>query len=317
VAVFQVAILVVGLAVDAALAVMPVLMWLRGGRDPHFTDDDSVLMPSPPPDFTPALASVVLAGRASRRTIMAGLMTLASENLICFRPEPSPIGHRAGLDLTDHRPRHVDLPEPESTLYGAIRDAVQRLGPINSLALVELKGAFAEFTRALDITAVARGWVRKRPGAVIHAWRIVAGIEVVAGALVGWVAASWASAWISESYWPVAGAVAAVGIGALGAGAITFVVSGAMPARTKDGAMLAAMLNAYRRTLIATIKQAQSLEQVVEMRPLPWVGTPTEEIAWGVAFNLERQIDSLLGQSLEISDTGGWPTGIRDWFSII
>jgi hypothetical protein len=315
--VLQTVILVVGLAVDAALAVMPVLVWMRGGRDPHFTDDDSVLMPSPPPDFTPALASVMLAGRATRRTIMAGLMTLASENLICFRPEPSPIGHRAGLDLTVHRPRHVDLPEPESALYGAIRDAVQSFGPINSLALVELKGAFAEFTRALDIAAVARGWVLKRPGAVIHAWRIVAAVEVVAGALVGWVAASWASAWISASYWPVAGAVAAVGIGAFSAGVITFVVSGAMPARTKDGAMLAAMLNAYRRTLIATIKQAKSLEQVVEMRPLPWVGTPTEEIAWGVAFNLERQIDSLLGQSLEISDTGGWPTGIRDWFSII
>jgi hypothetical protein len=317
VAVLQVAILVVGLAVDAALAVMPVLMWLRGGRDPHFTDDDSVLMPSPPPDFSPALASVMLAGRATRRTIMAGLMTLASENLICFRPEPSPIGHRASIDLTPHSPHHVHLPDPEAALYVAIRDHIRRFGYVRALDISRLNVAFAEFTRALDITAVARGWVLKRPGATIHAWRIVAGVEVVAGALVGWVAASWASAWISESYWPVAGAVAAVGIGALGAGAITFVVSGAMPARTKDGAMLAAMLSAYRRTLIATIKQAKSLDQVVEMRPLPWVGTPTEEIAWGVAFNLERQIDSLLGQSLEISDTGGWPTGIRDWFSIV
>ena len=81
--------------------------------------------------------------------------------------------------------------------------------------------------------------------------------------------------------------------------------------------MLAAMLNAYRRTLKATIAQAQSLEQVVVMRPLPWVGTPTEQIAWAVAFNLDRQIDSLLSQSLEVSQAGGWPTGIRDWFSII
>jgi hypothetical protein len=53
------------------------------------------------------------------------------------------------------------------------------------------------------------------------------------------------------------------------------------------------------------------------MRPLPWVGTPTEQIAWAVAFNLDRQIDSLLSQSLEVSQAGGWPTGIRDWFSII
>ena len=313
----QTVILAVGLAVDAVLAMFPLLMWLRAGRDPQFTDDDSVLMPAPPPDFTPALASVMLAGRATRRTIMAGLMTLASENLICFRPEPSPIGHRASIDLTVHRPRHLDLPAPESGLYSDIRDAVDHFGPINSIALFELKGAFVEFTRTLDVTAVARGWVMKRPGATIHAWRILAGGEAVAGAVVGWGMASWLSASLGESYWPVAGAVATVGIGAVVAGLVTFLVSGAMPARTKDGAMLTAMLNAYRRTLIATIRQADSLAQVVEMRPLPWVGTPAEEIAWGAAFGLERQIDSLLGQSLEISQVGGWPAGIRDWFSII
>jgi hypothetical protein len=81
--------------------------------------------------------------------------------------------------------------------------------------------------------------------------------------------------------------------------------------------MLAAMLNAYRRTLKAAIAEAQSLEQVVAMRPLPWVGTPTEEIAWAVAFDLDRQIDGLLSQSLEVSESGGWPMGIRDWFSIL
>jgi hypothetical protein len=101
------------------------------------------------------------------------------------------------------------------------------------------------------------------------------------------------------------------------AGATTFFVSTAMPARTGEGAQLAGWLSAYRRTLEATISQAESLEQVVEMKPLPWVGTPTEEIAWAVAFGLDRQIDSLLSQSLEVSQAGGWPTGIRDWFSVI
>jgi hypothetical protein len=224
--VLQIVILVVGLAVDAALAAFPLLMWYRGGRDPRFTDDDSVLMPEPPPDFTPALASVMLAGRATRRTIMAGLMTLASENLICFRPEPSPIGHRATIDLSIHRPHHLGLPGPEAELYGGICDAVRKFGPIDALALFELKPAFAEFARKLDITAVARGWVLKRPGATIHAWRILAGVEAVAGVAVGWVAASWLSASLGESAWPVARAAAAVGIGAFIAGIITFLVSG-------------------------------------------------------------------------------------------
>ena len=309
----QVAILVGGLTLDVVLAALPILAWLRAGRDPRFTDDDSVLMPSPPPDFTPALASVVMEGRASRRTISAGLMTLASENLIAFVPEPSPIGHRSGLDLAAHRPRRPHLPAQEAALYLAIRTMIETHGPIRAIALGDLTGAFADFTRALDETAVRRGWVHSKPGALIRRWRILAGIEAV----VGVVTTAWVAQVVDLSSDGLAIAVALVGLGSLVAGAVTFAVSGAMPARTKDGAMLAAMLNAYRRTLDATIAQAQSLEQVVVMRPLPWVGTPTEEIAWGVAFGLDRQIDSLLGQSLEVSEAGGWPTGLRDWFSMV
>ncbi|HEX7592526.1 MAG TPA: hypothetical protein VF375_11290 [Candidatus Limnocylindrales bacterium] len=104
---------------------------------------------------------------------------------------------------------------------------------------------------------------------------------------------------------------------ALIAGAVTFLFSAAMPARTTEGAKLAGWLSAYRRTLKATIAQAKSLQQVVEMKPLPWVGTPSKEIAWAVAFGLDRQVDSLLSQSLEVSQTGGWPTGLSDWISII
>lgn len=314
---YLVAILVVGLTMDFALAVFPVWVWLRSGRDPHLTDDDSVLMPSPPTDFTPALASLVLKGRASRRTISAGLMTLASENLIVFVPEASPVGHRSGLDLAVHRPRNPHLPAPEAALYLAIRTSIENCGPIHAIDLGGLTGAFSEFTQALDETAVRRGWVRSKPGAAIRTWRILAAGQVLIGVLVGGVFASWVSSALPASSWPVAMAMSAVALGTLVAGIVTFVTSSAMPARTKRGTLLAAMLNAYRRTLQATIAQAASLEQVVVMRPLPWVGTPTEEIAWGVAFGLDRQIDGLLGRSLEVSEAGGWPSGLSDWFSMV
>jgi hypothetical protein len=98
---------------------------------------------------------------------------------------------------------------------------------------------------------------------------------------------------------------------------VTYFISGVMPSRTSTGAMLAAMLNAYRRTLKASIARAKSLQQVVLEKPLPWVSTPAAEIAWAVAFNLDREIDGLLSQSLEVSETGGWPAGIRDWFSLL
>jgi hypothetical protein len=305
--------LVAGAAIDIALVVLPVCMWLWRGRDPHFTDDDSVLMPSPPPDFTPALASVVMHGSATRTTVSAGLMDLASHELIAFRPEPAAVGHRAGLDLTPHQPRKLDLPAPEATLYTSIRSVMGKPGHLDSILLGSLSHAFGEFTAALDEVAVQRGWLHARPGRLIHRWRILAGLEVCVGLiLAGWISRSPAVSSDIEAI-----GVAALGLGTVFAGAATFVVSGWMPARTEDGAMLAAMLDAYRRTLEATIAQAKTLEQVVVMRPLPWVGTPAEEIAWSVAFGLDRQIDGLLTQSLEVSESGGWPTGVRDWFSVI
>ncbi len=309
----DIVVLSVGLAMDLGLAALPLLAWIRHGRDPYFTDDDSVLMPSPPADFTPALASVVMHGSSSRRTISAGLMDLASKNLVAFRAEPFPVGHRAGLALTPHRPRHLHVPAPEAALYAAITAAMPRSGYIPAILLASLNDAFRAFTSSLDKLAVDRGWLHTRPGVLIHKWRILAGVEALSGVLlVGWIA-------------PLAGgptglsplSVALVGLGAIVAGAVTFLASGSMPARTPEGASLAAMLNAYRRTLKATIAQAATIEQVVVMAPLPWVGDATSEIAWAVAFGLDREIDSLLSQSLEVSMSGGWPTGIRDWFSII
>jgi hypothetical protein len=302
-----------GLALDLALAALPLLVWRTNGRDPHYTDDDSVLMPSPPPEFSPALASVVLKGKATRSTISAGLMDLASHNLIAFHAEAVPVGHRAGIMLTTHRPHHLALPAPEAALYQAIVDKTRLLDRIDSIFLSVLNEAFTNFTRTLDDIAVQRGWLRNYPTIVIRNWRIIAAVEAVAGVLV----VGWVTALFGPTTEPTALEVAFVGMGGVIAAAITFFLSAAMPARTGDGAQLAAWLSAYRRTLEATISQSESLEQVVEMKPLPWVGTPTEEIAWAVAFGLDRQIDSLLSQSLEVSQTGGWPTGIRDWFSVI
>ena len=176
-----------------------------------------------------------------------------------------------------------------------------------------LSPAFGTFTRSLDRIAVERGWLRAAPGSLIRKWRLLSGVEVLCGV----VAVGWIASFLSGRNGPSPLSVAAVGLGACVAGAVTYLVSGVMPARTPDGARLAAMLNAYRRTMKATIAQAKTLDEVVVMAPLPWVGDPTAEIAWAVAFGLDRQIDSLLSQSLAVSESGGWPTGIRDWFSII
>jgi hypothetical protein len=309
----EILVVAAGLILDLALALLPMWRWLQRGHDPYYADDDSVLMPSPPADFSPALASVVLQGRASRRTISAGLMDLASHDLIQFREEPAPIGRRAGLALTGKYPHKGELPDPEEALYQAVRSAAGPRGHIEAIMLGGLSTAFATYTTSLDEVAAQRGWVTERPGLVIHRWRLVAACELAAGLLlIGWL--PWALV-ASTALQPID--LMVIGLGLVGAAVVTYFISGVMPSRTSTGAMLAAMLNAYRRTLKASIARAKSLQQVVLEKPLPWVSTPAAEIAWAVAFNLDREIDGLLSQSLEVSETGGWPAGIRDWFSLL
>jgi hypothetical protein len=73
-------------------------------------------------------------------------------------------------------------------------------------------------------------------------------------------------------------------ISSIAAGVITLITAYFMPARTPTGAMLKAMLMAYRQTLRWTLNQSNSMDEVVARRPLPWVETPDAAMAWGVAF---------------------------------
>jgi hypothetical protein len=186
-------------------------------------------------------------------------------------------------------------------------------GHVSSIMFGTLTADFAAFAGELDRIAVLRGWFRSQSGRAVRGWRAVAAAEFLLGvAVVGWISS--AVGMLLDTR-PIG--LAAAGLGLCLAGILTYAISGSMPSRTSEGARLAGWLAAYRRTLQASIAQATSIEHLVEMRPLPWVGTPGEEIAWAVAFGLDRQIDGLLSHSLETGEAGGWPMGISDWFSIL
>ena len=72
-----------------------------------------------------------------------------------------------------------------------------------------------------------------------------------------------------------------------------------MPAVTMPGAMIRAMLHAYRRTLKKTMEQARSMQQVVEEAGLDWLDTPDQAVVWGTALGLQSQIEDVLDRSLE------------------
>jgi hypothetical protein len=99
------------------------------------------------------------------------------------------------------------------------------------------------------------------------------------------------------------------GVALIVAAVITGLTAWFMPSRTRIGAMLWAMLAAYKRTLQYTMAQAQTMDQVVESKALPWVSTPDEAMAWGVAFGLNAEIDAVLRRSVETSAATGRAAG--------
>ena len=65
------------------------------------------------------------------------------------------------------------------------------------------------------------------------------------------------------------------------------------------GAMIRAMLAAYRRTLQKTMEQARSMQQVVDEAGLDWLETPDQAVVWGTALGLQGEIEGVLARSLE------------------
>jgi hypothetical protein len=81
------------------------------------------------------------------------------------------------------------------------------------------------------------------------------------------------------------------------------------------GAMIRAMLAAYRRTLQKTMAQARSMEQVVAEAGLDWLDTPDQAVVWGTALGLQSEIEGVLSRSLEDVQEGR-ATGAVPYFPI-
>ena len=106
--------------------------------------------------------------------------------------------------------------------------------------------------------------------------------------------------------------------GAVIAGGIVVVVfAQAMPAVTMPGAMIRAMLAAYRRTLEKTMAQARTMQQVVDEAGLDWLETPDQAVVWGTALGLQHEIEGVLDRSLEEAKTataGASPIWFPTWY---
>jgi hypothetical protein len=83
-----------------------------------------------------------------------------------------------------------------------------------------------------------------------------------------------------------------------------------MPAVTMPGAMIRAMLAAYRRTLEKTMAQARSMGQVVDEAKLEWLETPDQAVVWGVALGLQGAVEEVLERTASDVKAGRATQGI-------
>ena len=294
--------------------------WRRFGKDPVYLDDPSILMPAPPPDLTAAAGAVVMDGGTSRRALTTAMLDLASRGLIAFRQE------QTGL-VVHHKKIGIEVvPARGDATVEAHRalNARRPIGPAEELALRGLRsiggdteGSYIEpedvvkfgekvagFDRALETHVVARGWFGEKPSKVVMAWSLRGGAAIVLGAIA--LAAGLGI--------PLSGLTLIGGAGILG-GLVVVAFARSMPAVTMSGAMIRAMLAAYRRTLQATMAQARSMQQVVDEAKLDWLDTPDQAVVWGTALGLQHEIEGVLDRSLEdVKD--GRTSGVVPWFPI-
>ena len=267
--------------------------WYRYGRDPLYVDDDSVLMPAPPDGLSPAMATLLMDDRTSSRTTSAAMVDLAARGRMQFREAER---SKTSIALTGS----PEAPgTPEGDLYSAIAEQADAGGVVDSSDMPDLAGSVGKLSSNLEILAVDKGWLTGRPSRVVWKWMAL-GVVVT---LVSIPLFIWTIDLEASGGFLGGGAMVLAGL-------VICAIAWFMPCRTQLGAMLRAMLAAYRRTLQYTMAQSSSMEEVVARRPVPWIDTPDKAMAWGVAFGLNKEIEGVLDRSLEQQARsgryGGW-----------
>lgn len=281
--------------------------WRRYGKDPVYLDDPSILMPAPPPDLTAASGAMVMDGGTSRRALTTAMLDLASRGQLSFREEKGLLGlsKKVGIDMSPAKGDDVEEAQ-------RARNARRRLGPAEDVALEKLRGlgvgeeddyitpeelpnfgsSVDDFDRALERHVVKSGWFAEAPSKVVSRWTVRGILAIVAGGI----------ALVVGFNVPISGLVL-IGGGVIVGGIVILLFARGMPAVTMPGAIIRAMLAAYRRTLAKTMTQARSMQQVVDEAGLDWLETPDQAVVWGTALGLQHEIEGVLDRSLEEAKT--------------
>ena len=282
--------------------------WLRYGKDPVYLDSPSILMPAPPAGLTAAAASVIWDGKATQRAVTTAMLDLASRGELSFEPEEGLLRDKVGLAVLEAPPADPYVERNRRRpLGGAERyllTRVQSLGKssgevISSTELAQLAPKVKQFNQSLEEHVADQKWFREPPAKAISRWSVRGVLAFVGGVVLFFVGLEI----------PISGLVL-IAIALVAAGIAMLLIARYMPARTMAGAMLYAMLAAYRRTLQKTMAQARSMVDVVEQAQLDWLDTPDQAVVWGVALDLHDHVQRVIERSAQDVEQG---MGERAW----
>lgn len=289
--------------VGAPLALLGVagsawLSWRREGDDPDVIDSPSILMAGPPAGMTPALATVVREGRATRHSLNVTLLELASTGRIGFANLDNVRSARSDADADPETDPAIHLlqPPPEARelssiaerAYATLRQLARGDQRISRSRLWALNDALSETSEGLEREAVRLGWLTREPTPIIRRRMAVAGLWLAAG-----IGAGALGVILPSSGFVMVGI--ALGIGAL----VTFGFARAMSKRTTQGGIVDAMLKAYRRTLAKTMAQSRSMDEVAAEPTVAMLAdTPDSAVVWGIALGLHDELRGVLERTL-------------------
>ena len=151
----------------------------------------------------------------------------------------------------------------------------------------------SKFDERIERHVASRGWFSEPPAKAVNRWSGRGALAIIGGVVVLVIGFNVPSAGVEL----LGGALIVAGI-------LMNLIARAMPQRTKAGAIIIAMLAAYRRTLQKTMEQARSMNQVVQEANLPWLETPDQATVWGVALGLQQDVEAVIGRSAEDAQQG-------------
>jgi uncharacterized membrane protein YgcG len=302
--------------------------WWARGRDARVVViDDSVLLPSPPPGLTPALATVLQADAVNRESFTSALVDLGHRGLVTFQQASGVFGIGAHVDMVvppeplidpnSLEARRRPLGAAEAALAMSI--ASKAVGGVLSWSQLKAgEGAklYASFKKNIGQAAAQSGFFRDDPNSITGRWVGIGVAVIVAVVVFGYFFAFD----LSDSGDLFKPGMAFLGLpmlvsGLMGLGVILF--SGRLAARTESGAQALGMALAYRNTLRYEIQQAKTVDQAVAQTKtkLPWITTPDLLTVWAVAFGLKSDIDKLIKETMEVAASSGTTVWAPTWYA--